>query len=256
MTPEELIASGKIELYVYGVLPAEEHEEVFLMAAQHTVVKEEIMAIEAALYRLSSYTSPYLSARNYERIKTAIKLGGKNLHKPGNYLLTFMGYAAAVLFLLGMGYYYTGYNHLKGEYDSVTDKNKELETTVTQINTANQLLNEIRDSKYTRIALEGQAIAPEATAGIYWDKDSHKVLVDVQKLPEPPEGKVYQVWSLVLTPNPVPTSIGVLDDYKNTDTKIFEIDNVTYAEAFGITLEPKGGSKTPTMEQLYTLGKV
>ena len=30
----------------------------------------------------------------------------------------------------------------------------------------------------------------------------------------------------------------------------------TGAEAFGITLEPAGGSKSPTMEQLYTLGKV
>jgi hypothetical protein len=27
------------------------------------------------------------------------------------------------------------------------------------------------------------------------------------------------------------------------------------AEAFGITLEPAGGSLSPTMEQLYTLGK-
>ena len=28
------------------------------------------------------------------------------------------------------------------------------------------------------------------------------------------------------------------------------------AEAFGITLEPAGGSVSPTLEQLYTLGKV
>ncbi len=37
---------------------------------------------------------------------------------------------------------------------------------------------------------------------------------------------------------------------------IFPVDNVIEAEAFGITLEPDGGSTTPTLENLYTLGKV
>ena len=35
-----------------------------------------------------------------------------------------------------------------------------------------------------------------------------------------------------------------------------EVENVNEAQAFGITLEPAGGSAGPTMEQLYTLGKV
>ena len=37
---------------------------------------------------------------------------------------------------------------------------------------------------------------------------------------------------------------------------LIEVDGTVGAEGFGITLEPAGGSKTPTMEQLYTLGKV
>ena len=37
---------------------------------------------------------------------------------------------------------------------------------------------------------------------------------------------------------------------------MFAVSGTSSAEAFGITLEPAGGSKTPTMEQLYTLGKV
>ena len=38
--------------------------------------------------------------------------------------------------------------------------------------------------------------------------------------------------------------------------KIFAVSKTGNAEAFGITLEPAGGSKSPTMEQLYTLGAV
>jgi hypothetical protein len=47
-----------------------------------------------------------------------------------------------------------------------------------------------------------------------------------------------------------------LDNFDSNGQKIFAVDDADYAEAFGITLEPAGGSLSPTMEQLYTLGKV
>ncbi|MNX49638.1 hypothetical protein D3C86_802440 [compost metagenome] len=53
-----------------------------------------------------------------------------------------------------------------------------------------------------------------------------------------------------------PTSIGLLSDFEGNSNKIFAVDRTNEAEAFGITLEPAGGSLTPTMTQLYTLGKV
>jgi hypothetical protein len=65
-------------------------------------------------------------------------------------------------------------------------------------------------------------------------------------LPEPPEGMVYQVWALKLDPL-TPTSISLLENFD----KMIKIAVNNANEAFGITLEPKGGSLTPTMEQLY-----
>jgi anti-sigma-K factor RskA len=82
------------------------------------------------------------------------------------------------------------------------------------------------------------------------------VYVDASGLPKPPKGKVYQVWALKLAPVLTPTSIGLLKNFDANDQKLFEVSDTSYAEAFGITLEPEGGSKTPTMKQLYTLGKV
>ena len=37
---------------------------------------------------------------------------------------------------------------------------------------------------------------------------------------------------------------------------IYKFENVPDPEAFGITLEPAGGSEAPTLSQLYTLGTV
>ena len=82
-----------------------------------------------------------------------------------------------------------------------------------------------------------------------------KVFIDAQGLPEPPDGFVYQVWSLKLSPL-TPTNMGLLQDFISDENKIFALDNPNNSEAFGITLEPAGGSESPTLEQLYTLGAV
>lgn len=103
--------------------------------------------------------------------------------------------------------------------------------------------------------LAGQAVYPEAYAKAYWNKNTNTVYLDLAGLPEPPEGKVYQVWSLTLNPL-TPTNLGTIDDFKTDDNKIFSLANTNKSEAFGITLEPAGGSLSPTLEQLYTLGVI
>jgi anti-sigma-K factor RskA len=112
----------------------------------------------------------------------------------------------------------------------------------------------LRDKSSAVIELEGQAVAPQAYATVYLNKNKNEVYVDVSGLPKAPEGKVYQVWALKLDPL-TPTSIGILSDATNT-TGVYKVDNFEGVQAFGITLEPAGGSKAPTLEQLYTLGKV
>ncbi|MGC4039226.1 MAG: anti-sigma factor [Flavobacterium sp.] len=121
---------------------------------------------------------------------------------------------------------------------------------------AETVLNVVRDETNTIVSLAGQTVAPSAKAKIYWNKQTQVVYVDASGLPTPPAGKEYQIWSLKLQPQLTPTSIGMLTDFKANRSKIFAVEKTGDAEAFGITLEPVGGSPTPTMEQLYTLGKV
>jgi len=113
----------------------------------------------------------------------------------------------------------------------------------------------IRDVKNTVVTLGGQAVSPKSYAKVYYNKETQVVYVDAAGLPEPPQGKVYQVWALKLNPL-TPTSIGLLADFSKDSQKIFAVSKANGAEAFGITLEPAGGSASPTMAQLYTLGKV
>jgi hypothetical protein len=120
---------------------------------------------------------------------------------------------------------------------------------------AEELLAVIRDRNVQRIPLKGQQVAPEAFASVYWNTQENTAYIDAKELPEPPRGKVYQVWSLTMQPL-TPTSLGLLANFEADDNKVFSLENPNQSEAFGITLEPEGGSETPTMDQLYVLGTV
>ncbi len=105
------------------------------------------------------------------------------------------------------------------------------------------------------VPLGGQDASPGSYAKAYWNKTEEKVFIDAKGLPEPPDGFVYQVWSLKLSPL-TPTSMGLLENFTTDENKVFALNNPNESEAFGITLEPAGGSESPTLEQLYTLGVV
>ena len=118
-----------------------------------------------------------------------------------------------------------------------------------------ELINQLREPNLIIEKLGGQGEFEQTFAKVYWNKNEQKILIDAKGLPEPPEDQEYQVWSLTLNPL-TPTSLGLLKEFNTNDEKIFSLENQNESQAFGITLEPKGGSDSPTMEQLYVLGIV
>ncbi|MBG6062658.1 anti-sigma-K factor RskA [Flavobacterium sp. CG_9.1] len=261
METKEYIESGILELYVYGSLSETESEEVAKMAKNNPEINAEIIAIEKSIVSLSSSFSPFHSVANFEKIKEKLELKHVEVIQlePTKNRSQYIGWAAAVLLLVGIGYQYNQLNQTSTQVANTAIEKAKLEKEFNVLklkNTANETsLAVVRDVKNTVVALGGQAVAPESSAKVYWNQDTKVVYIDAAGLPEPPEGMVYQVWALKLSPL-TPTSIGLLEDFDVNEQKLFAVNNANEAEAFGITLEPKGGSLTPTMEQLYTLGKV
>ena len=262
METKEYIESGVLELYVYGLLSETESEEVATMAKNNPEINTEIIAIEKAIVALSASFSPFHSVANYEKIKEKLEL--KHSPKvielePTSSWSQYIGWAAAVLLLVGIGYQYNEMQVTSNQVASATNDKAKLEKDLKMLELKNaaseRSLAVVRDNKNTVVALGGQAIAPESTAKVYWNQDTKVVYIDAAGLPEPPEGMVYQIWALKLSPL-TPTSIGLLENFDSNDQKLFAVNNAEQAEAFGITLEPAGGSLTPTMEKLYALGKV
>lgn len=261
MENKEYIESGILELYVYGLLSETESEEIAAIAKNNPEINAEIIAIEKAIVSLSSSFAPFHSVENYEKIKAKLELNPSKVieMEPARNWAQYIGWAAAILLLVGIGYQYNQLEQTNNQVVNATTEKVKMEQELNQLelkNKANETsLAIIRDTKNTVVPLGGQAVAPESSAKVYWNKETQVVYVDAAGLPEPPKGMVYQVWALKLNPL-TPTSIGLLDDFDKNDQRMFAVNSTGDAEAFGITLEPAGGSLTPTMEQLYTLGKV
>ena len=262
MDTKQYIESGMLELYVYGLLSETDNSEVSQMAKDHPEIQDEIISIEKAIVNLSTSFSPFLSADNFEKIKAKLDLKYPKVveMKPQNNWSQYVGWAAAVTLLLGIGYQYTQLSETQNQVATVEKEKANLQDTLVNLKLKNNqtltALAVVRDTKNRVINLGGQAVSPKSYAKIYWNKQTEMVYVDAIGLPEPPEGMVYQIWSLKLEPQLTPTSIGLLSDFSSNNEKLFAVEKTGDAEAFGITLEPAGGSKSPTMEQLYTLGKV
>lgn len=261
MDTKEYIESGILELYVYGSLTEAESAEVAAMAKKHPEINAEIIAIEKSIISLSSSFSPFQSVENYTKIKEKLGLNETEVipMTPKKNWAAFIGWAAAILLLIGIGFQYTQLEQSNTQVVNTTNEKakieKELKELAIKKAAVETSLAVVKDEKNTVVALAGQTVAPESSARIYWNKETQKVYVDASGLPEPPKGMVYQVWALKLNPL-TPTSIGLLDNFDKNDQRFFAVSNTEDAQAFGITLEPAGGSITPTMEQLYTLGKV
>ncbi|WP_291962133.1 anti-sigma factor [Maribacter sp.] len=261
MDVEKYIASGILELYVAGILSEKENLEIANYAKEYPEIKKEIEEIEASILELSRKASPgyhYSFKALMNRINGEVKVVDMN-EKRSTPFLSYMGWAASVLLAVGLFWMYQQNQDLKSNIEVVEKQNVDLEQQIADTDSSleqtQELLNTLRDKNISVIPLGGQDVSPTSYAKAYWNKQEEKVFIDAKGLPEPPDGFVYQVWSLKLSPL-TPTSMGLLEDFATDENKVFALNNPNDSEAFGITLEPAGGSESPTLEQLYTLGVV
>jgi len=263
MDVEKYIASGILELYVAGTLSDQENLEVVAYAKEYQEIHDEIIAIEASVLELTARSSklqpyPFTTLKNQLEGQKDNKV--VSMQKEKKPWISYLGWAASVLFAIGLFWTYNQNQELKSELEVVSDANLRLENQIadsdTSLEKTQALLNALRAKEIEVITLGGQAVSPDSYAKAYWNKTEEKVFIDAKGLPKPPDGFVYQVWSLKLSPTLTPTSIGILDTFNEDENKVFVLNNTNNSEAFGITLEPTGGSDSPNLEQLYTLGAV
>ncbi len=265
------INSGILELFVAGKLTEDENEAVFEMMKKHPEVTKEVLEIENAIINLTKSLSSKQKA-NFDDIRGLLNSNPDTNSKviPLNATKTSwtrqLGWVASVLLASGLIWSVSQNSNLKETLTTSETENKaleielntkqiQLETNNSQLAKANSILKVLRDKNTISVPLAGQAINRDAYANAFWNKTNNELVLDLSGLPKAPEGKVYQIWSLTLNPL-TPTDLGIVSDFNEDANKLFKIKNPNNSQAFGITLEPAGGSKSPTLEQLFTLGVI
>jgi hypothetical protein len=255
---KEYISSGIIESYVLGLALAEERAEFELLCEQHpelvaarnefetaleeNLVDGEIPLTGEAKEDLISTIRPHFSLKPN---KTIIMENNSKNGSSSMRLLTIV----SVLLLLGAAYFaYNFYSkNQKLEGDS-----KDLQAKLDKLVDEQKMIS---DPNVAVVNLVGTTPA-KASASIYWDTTSSNVFMVVKNMPKLANEKQYQLWSLINGQDGSlqPTSLGLFD--VGEDGKIMlKMSNTNQADAFAITIENKGNTGGPNLDQLQTMGK-
>lgn len=262
MDVEAYIASGILELFVAGLLSEEENVEVYRHAEEYPKIKLEIESIEAAILALSKTAAPAMARhKGFDDLK--VRIGQRKdttvvkLPKEKTNWSAYLAWTAAILFGAGLYWFYNESSKLQTELDMAIKENAVLEQQIFEARNgmvnSQQMLSAIRNTANKVVHLEGQEVAPEAYARVYWNQEDNKIFIDARGLPELQDGMAYQVWSLKPA---TPASLGLLENFASDEDKIFAINHNSESEVFGISMELEGGSESPTTTQMYVLGNV
>lgn len=265
MDTREYIGSGVLELYVHGQLTPAERGEVEAVCAQYPEVQAELEAIQAALdaYATTSPVQPPAALR--ERILSQLDLTDTpeprvvEMAPQGGGTYLWLAAASVVLCLLSLGgnyYQYTQNKELNGQIAQLqTDKNVMADNNAhltRQINTVTADLSILSNPSNVKVELAGLPLSPAAKALIYWDQQRKSTYINTTGLPPLAEGRQYQLWAIV---DGKPVDLGVLP-LTPQETILAHMKDVAAPQAFAITIEPKGGSTGPTLDQMIAMGKL
>lgn len=267
---KEYIDSGMLELYVSGSLPEEDMVRIRDLELQHPELAQKIDEVQHAMVQYSESmvteeAMPLIPSFESEVRKPAKKEDAKVVSLTSAKRWTV---AASIVALITASFAVVQTVRLKTiqselalaksevQFAAVKYEEKlarESELRLELENTRTEFMDiaaNLSDPNTQKIVLKGQPVVPDAEALVYWNTKTQRTYINPYALPELDEAHQYQLWVLV---DGKPLDAGLLN---NNDNSLQPTKNIAAADAFAITVEPMGGSQTPTLEKLYVIGEV
>lgn len=260
MNLKEYISSGVIESYVLGLSSEAERTEFEAMCRQYPEVAQAREQFELSLENSLMADAAPAPAFIKEQVLSSIQkqstepsLTEETSQTPVRSIGVWKWVAAACFILLIgslAGIYFI--NQKNTRLQQANNELKEaLGNTTARLNSMRSDADLLHHASMKMTPLQGTQNAPQALATIYWDTTSRDVYLLVNNLPQPASDKQYQLWALL---DGKPIDLGVFDVVQQR--LLVRMKNVENAQAFAITLEPRGGSPSPTLDKMYVMGKL
>ncbi|WP_339922513.1 anti-sigma factor [uncultured Cyclobacterium sp.] len=278
MDIQDYISSGKLELFVLGDLNETEQQEVLAMAKKYPEIEQEITAIEEAMLAIDEVSgiSPSSGIKNkiFETLEaenkkhSATNTSAKPLQKEvrlgkevplSNPWKTFAVAASvvAIVSVTAAVYYANQYSDAEERLAISFQQNgvlaEEVQANQVKLKSLDTGMEKFITGNFDKIPMKGEGfpMQEDALVDVFWDKESKEVLISVNQLAALDEENDYQLWAIG---EDGPIGIGLVNPGKRIDLQTMNI--ASGAQAFAITIEPKGGSESPTLEKLVVLGEV
>jgi len=266
------IESGILELYALGDGSPEEREQVEKMAAAHPAVQTELRDIENALELYAAENAVQPAEQHRHKVLNSLLTNfaddstfrSKNTEaeakvvsipprSTGNFYK--YAFAASITLLIGsLVALYSIYNELQNSNQLLIVLNSQNTKFSKTINHMDDELDVFRDSTFKLLKLKGTPKLPSAQMTVAWSPVKKKVMIDMvgMQLPDNDQAHQYQLWAIV---NGKPVDLGVFDKTTTDSVDMKLMKPVEQAVAFAVTLEPRGGSVNPTMNEMVVIGQ-
>lgn len=272
------IESGILELYVLGDLNAEERTAVEGMSKLYPEVKAELGEIEKVLMDVSLDLAIAPSAKAKENffgqiafadeeeliVPVTLGVSEAKIVRLNSSRLNFYKYsfaASLALLVVSIVAIINLSSSLKNTKQQIAQLQNSNQTFANQVNyldkkvkTSNQSIMVLTNPDVKMVNLKGTAGSPSSNIMIAFNKKEQKVMIDFtsMKMPKNDEEHQYQLWALV---DGKPVDLGVFDTEDGT-IGLKEMKSIGTAQTFAVTLEPRGGSVSPTLEKLMVIGNI
>jgi len=258
---EEYISSGILEAYVIGDVSSEEMREVEARLKVYPELREELARIEAASEALFLKTSitPRASFKAFlfEKLESKQEVPVIPMHRES----MIWRYAAAASIVMALGSSYLAYTYwsrwqesqsnltqllaqnqrIAQDYSTVQNRLEEIETEV-KITT---------NPDFERVVMKGTPNAPQSIASVYWNARTKEVYLSIQNMKALSKENQYQLWAII---DGKPVDCGVFDSNMAGLVKMKAA--LQFPTTFAVTIEPRGGKSSPSLETMQVAGNV
>jgi anti-sigma-K factor RskA len=264
---EEYISSGILEAYVLGTLSDIEQAAVEKNIAQYPELQSELASIEAVNEKLlmKAAIAPKASVKTalfnkIEARKSTSDSGNVVELNPAkqNDFWKFAAAASVTVAIIAsiVAYnYWSKWKNVSTQLIALTTQQQKIASDYNQVNfKLDKLEGDMRvlnDPQFKRVIMKGTANAPEAMASVYWNESTKEVFLNIQNMKALSRENQYQLWAII---DGKPVDAGVFDGDVAGLVKMRSIGKG--AATFAVTIEPRGGKPSPSLETMQVAGNV
>ncbi len=231
-----------------GALSAEEMDRVAADVARYPELRAELEEISRTIEEIAPVEGMTPSAGLRGRVLDQISPRAEVIPMPPrrSYLMV----ASFIGMFLASGLALWFWSDLQKTNSRLADLESRANATEIAYSRAAEELSLLRDRENHVVRMSTSETETQAFAVLYWNESTRTVWIDAERMPALNEGEQYQLWAI---DENGPVDAGVFDGKRDGLQKLKEVRS---ADQFAVTVEPEGGSSSPTLDRMTVSGAI